>query len=53
MGTTMMTILGYLDPGTNSFLLQLLLGGSAGLVILFRMGWDALRANLPLSRRTR
>ena len=49
----MVTILGYLDPGTNSFLLQMLLGGSAGLVILFRMGWDALRAHLPLPRRSR
>jgi hypothetical protein len=49
----MLGILGYLDPGTNSFLLQLLLGGSAGLVILFRMGWDAVRSRLSLTRRPR
>jgi hypothetical protein len=29
----------YLDPGTGSFLLQMLLGGIAGLAVVGRMYW--------------
>jgi hypothetical protein len=39
----MLNLVAYLDPGTNSFLLQMLLGGTAGLMMLVRAGWDSLR----------
>ena len=29
----------YLDPGSGSMLLQLLLGGIAGLVVIFKLYW--------------
>ena len=33
----------YLDPGTGSFLLQMLLGGIAGLAVVGRMYWTRLK----------
>lgn len=32
----------YLDPGSGSMLLQLLLGGVAGIAVLFRLYWRRL-----------
>ena len=32
----------YLDPGGGSMLLQLLLGGAAGLVVLIKLSWQRL-----------
>jgi len=31
----------YLDPGSGSMLLQLILGGFAGLVIVFKLYWQS------------
>ena len=33
----------YLDPGTGSMLLQLLLGGVAGVVLIFKMYWARIK----------
>lgn len=33
----------YLDPGTGSMLLQLLLGGLAGLLVLLKLYWHRLK----------
>ncbi len=34
----------YLDPGAGSVLLQLLLGGVAGLIVALRVGWRNILA---------
>ena len=34
----------YLDPGTGSIVLQLLLGGTAGAVMVGRLYWDKIKA---------
>lgn len=34
--------LGYLDPGTGSLFLQLLLGGVAGLLVVLKLSWRRL-----------
>lgn len=43
----------YLDPGSGSMLVQLLLGGVAGIAVTLRLGWRRLRDrfNLRDSRR--
>ncbi|NJB67176.1 hypothetical protein GGQ74_000816 [Desulfobaculum xiamenense] len=33
----------YLDPGTGSMLLQLLLGGVAGLAVVLKLFWHRIR----------
>ncbi len=33
----------YLDPGTGSMVLQLLLGGVAGAVVVMKMYWEKVR----------
>jgi hypothetical protein len=33
----------YLDPGTGSILLQLLLGGVAGGVVVFKLYWQRIK----------
>ena len=38
----MHTILGYFDPGTGSMLLQMILGGGAGVVVFGKYLWDTL-----------
>lgn len=48
----MLTLLGYLDPGTNSLLLQLILGGAAGLTLAIRAGWEGFIAKFARSRNT-
>lgn len=37
----------YLDPGNGSMLIQLILGGAAGVVVLCRMYWHKLLMWLP------
>jgi hypothetical protein len=33
----------YLDPGTGSFILQMLLGGVAGMLVVVRLYWEKLK----------
>jgi hypothetical protein len=33
----------YLDPGTGSFVLQMLLGGIAGVMVVVRLYWEKLK----------
>jgi hypothetical protein len=33
----------YLDPGTGSFILQMLLGGVAGMLVVGRLYWEKLK----------
>ncbi len=35
--------LSYLDPGTGGMLLQLLLGGAAGLMVVLKLYWHRIR----------
>jgi hypothetical protein len=37
----------YLDPGVGSIILQIILGGLAGLAVLGRIFWKKLRAFFP------
>ena len=41
----------YVDPGTGSMMLQLVLGGVAGLAVLIRLSWQRLLSALHLRRR--
>jgi hypothetical protein len=41
----------YLDPGSGSMLVQLLLGGVAGAAVLFKLGWHRLRSMLGMKDR--
>jgi hypothetical protein len=34
----------YLDPGSGSMLLQLLLGGVAGIAMVFKLYWERIRS---------
>ena len=36
-------ILGYFDPGSGSILLQVIVGGFAGGLLLLRHAWDRIR----------
>lgn len=40
-------ILGYFDPGTGSMLLQMLLGGGAGVVVFGKYLWDTIFGSRP------
>jgi len=40
----------YLDAGTGSMIIQLLLGGTAGLAVLFKMFWQRLVSLFSLER---
>jgi hypothetical protein len=42
----------YLDPGSGSMLVQLLLGGVAGAAVIVKLGWHRLRARLGMKDRT-
>ena len=33
----------YVDPGAGSVLLQLILGGAAGLALIFKLYWNRIR----------
>lgn len=41
---------GYLDPGTGSMLLQLLLGGVAGTLVVCKLYWARIKAFLTRRR---
>lgn len=41
----------YLDPGSGSMMLQLLLGGTAGLVVVMKLYWRRLLALLGIEER--
>ena len=41
----------YLDPGSGSMLVQLLLGGAAGVAVIVKLGWHRLRAMIGLKER--
>ncbi len=43
--------LGYLDPGSGSMLLQLVLGGVAGLLVLLKLFWRRITDGLLGRRR--
>jgi hypothetical protein len=43
----------YLDPGSGSMLVQLLLGGVAGLGVILKLSWLRLRGWITASRRAR
>ncbi len=43
----------YLDPGSGSMLIQLLLGGVAGLVVIIRLFWHRILDILGLGGRDR
>jgi hypothetical protein len=42
----------YVDPGSGSMLLQLLLGGVAGLVVVLRLYWHRLLERFGIRRAT-
>jgi hypothetical protein len=41
----------YLDPGTGGMMVQLLLGGVAGISVLGRLYWSRFRACVGLGKR--
>ena len=41
----------YLDPGTGGMMVQLLLGGVAGIGVLGRLYWSRFRARVGLRKR--
>ncbi len=44
IGATTGTAHAYLDPGTGSMILQLLLGGIAGMAVVLKLYWHRLKA---------
>jgi hypothetical protein len=46
------TFLAYLDAGTGSLILQLILGGTAALAVSFRLWWHRLLHLLHIRRRS-
>ena len=44
-------LVGYIDPGSGSMLLQLLLGGIAGLWFVFKMWGRRILAKLGIGRK--
>jgi len=43
--------LAYLDPGTGSMLLQVILGGIAAIGVAIKLYWHKLRAALGMSKK--
>lgn len=41
----------YLDPGTGSMLLQVILGGVAAVAVAFKLYWHKLRAALGMAKK--
>lgn len=41
----------YLDPGSGSMMLQVLLGGAAAVGVILRLYWDRLRERLGFRER--
>jgi hypothetical protein len=46
-----MHLLAYIDPGTGSFFLQLLVGGVFGILFVIRRSWRQLKGLLGSARR--
>jgi hypothetical protein len=46
-----MRLLAYIDPGTGSFFLQLLMGGFFGLLFVVRRSWRQVKGLLGSARR--
>ena len=46
----MSPLLAYLDPGSSSMLLQLLVGGSAGLAVFGRHLWSVVRERMSVRK---
>jgi hypothetical protein len=45
-------VLAYLDPGAGSMMLQVLLGGSAALLVVLKLTWRRLLGLVGLARPT-
>ena len=45
------TAFAYLDPGTGSILLQIIIGGVAGLGVVAKLYWHRLRGLLGLNKK--
>jgi len=45
-------VLAYLDPGTGSMLLQVILGGIAAIGVAIKLYWHKLRAALGMAKKT-
>jgi hypothetical protein len=43
----------YLDPGSGSMLVQLLLGGIAGAAVIMKLGWERFRDKFRSSKTKR
>lgn len=43
-------IYAYIDPGSGSLMLQLLLGGAAGLFVILRLNWHRLLVFLKIRK---
>jgi len=43
----------YLDPGTGSMMLQILLGGLAGLIVILKLFWHRLIALFGIGKDTK
>ena len=41
----------YLDPGTGSMLLQVILGGIAAVGVAIKLGWHRIRAALGFAKK--
>jgi hypothetical protein len=42
----------YLDPGTGSMLLQVILGGIAAVGVALKLGWHKIRAALGFAKKS-
>jgi hypothetical protein len=51
LGTATSTAHAYLDPGTGSMILQVLLGGVAGVALAGKLYWQRLLSLLGIKRR--
>ena len=48
LSTAIQPALAYLDPGAGSMILQLLLGGSAAILVVLKFTWRRLLARIGL-----
>jgi len=42
----------YIDPGSGSLILQLILGGVAGLVVIIKLYWDRFLTMFRIRKKT-
>ncbi len=52
VGASTSTVHAYLDPGTGSVILQVLLGGAAGLMLVGKLYWQKLVTMLGFKRKS-